>query len=54
MNLQDQVCSLEQAKRLQELGLRQEGIFLWLEYSDHRTFHGQEYIRGTRQSKVLN
>ena len=30
MKLEDQVCSLEQAKRLKELGVKQEGIFNYL------------------------
>lgn len=30
MKLEDQVCSLELAKRLKELGARQEGYFKWV------------------------
>jgi hypothetical protein len=30
MKLEDQVCSLELAKRLKELGVKQEGCFWWL------------------------
>lgn len=29
MRLEDQVCSLEYAKRLKELGVRQESVFYW-------------------------
>ena len=29
MKLEQQVCSLESAKRLKELGVRQESIFVW-------------------------
>lgn len=29
MKLQDQVCTLEQAKRLKELGVKQEGFLVW-------------------------
>lgn len=31
MKLEDQVCSLEQAKKLKELGVSQESLFWWLE-----------------------
>ena len=31
MKLEDQVCSLELAKRLKELGVRKDSIFYWLE-----------------------
>lgn len=30
MKVSDQVCSLEQAKRLKELGVRQEGLFCFI------------------------
>lgn len=33
MKLEDQVCSLELAKELKELGVKQESLFCW--YSDH-------------------
>jgi len=29
MKLEDQVCSLELAKRLKELGVEQESLFYW-------------------------
>lgn len=30
MRLEDQVCSLELAKKLKELGVKQEGAFYWI------------------------
>lgn len=32
MNLQDQVCTLEQAKRLKELGVKQDGRDQWIDF----------------------
>lgn len=35
MKLEDQVCSLELAKRLRELGVKQESYFEWSYWTDH-------------------
>lgn len=35
MKLQDQVCTLEQAKRLKELGVKQEGLFSYVHEGEH-------------------
>ena len=34
MKLEDQVCSLELAKRLKELGVKQESYFQWEQYEE--------------------
>lgn len=34
MNLEQQVCSIELAKRLKELGIKQESLFYWLDDRD--------------------
>lgn len=34
MELRDQVCSLELAKRLNKLGVRQESLFVWWAYEN--------------------
>lgn len=34
MNLENQVCSLDIAKRLKELGVKQESLFTWEEWPD--------------------
>lgn len=48
MKLEDQVCSLEQAKYFQEKGLKLRSAFFWVEYFDQRqTTYGQ-------QSKVVD
>lgn len=42
MKLEDQVCSLELSKRLKELGVKQESIFVWEYYDDQ--CHGVKFI----------
>lgn len=53
MKLEDQVCSLENAKRLEELGIRKVGLFQWINFGkgeiptivawNHRMF-GSDYV----------
>lgn len=42
MKLEDQVCSLELSKRLKELGVKQESLFVWEYYDDQ--CHGVKFI----------
>jgi hypothetical protein len=37
MNLEQQVCSLDFAKRLKELGVKQESLYLWSEHTTPAT-----------------
>jgi len=45
MKLEDQVCSLELAKRLKELGVKQESLFQWRRWSpkDGSTYIDNEW-----------
>jgi len=43
MNLEDQVCSLELAKRLHELGVKQESLFFWWEWQEHTILRYSAY-----------
>ena len=37
MNLEDQVCSLELAQKLKELGFKQESLFYWVKLSEKKS-----------------
>jgi len=37
MKLEQQVCSLELAKKLKELGVKQESLFYWQRYTEKKT-----------------
>lgn len=42
MNLEQQVCSLELAKKLKELGVKQESLFYWLDDRDCTEFECED------------
>lgn len=39
MKLEDQVCSLELAKSLKSLGVKQESLFWWIKWNEHYGMH---------------
>lgn len=39
MKLEDQVCSLELAQKLKELGVKQESLFIWSYYPHVDSYH---------------
>ncbi len=39
MKLENQVCSLEIAKKLEELGVNKESLFYWVVSKDHSSIH---------------
>jgi hypothetical protein len=54
MELQQQVCSLELAKRLQELGVKQESLFWWIQQvQEHLERNGKLTLVPT-ESWVVN
>lgn len=42
MKLENQVCSLDLAKRLRELGVKQESYFYWMEYGNPHLLPGKD------------
>lgn len=53
MTLEQQVCSLELAQKLKELGVRQESLFYWQEYMETKiscVFGRHRYFNGTESS----
>ncbi len=52
MNLDDQVCSFELAKKLKKLGVKQESLFFWREHGE--ISHSSKYVDPRDWSKVEN
>lgn len=52
VNLEDQVCSLELARKLKLLGVMNPSIFGWM-YSKHEPHIGWYVIRGTNDHKPM-
>ena len=53
MKLEDQVCSLELAKRLKELGVKQESIWIWAEYPKSIYPKGYKIILNREDSDIF-
>lgn len=53
MNLSDQVISLELAKKLHELGVKQDSIFYWLEGCDCWLLHYVNYNHYEPDRKIF-
>lgn len=43
MNIKDQVCTLDQAKRLKELGAKQEGAVFYYDEENDLQYNGSDY-----------
>ena len=43
MNIHDQVCSMEYAKRLKELGVKQDSLFYLFDHTSHHYLFCKEY-----------
>jgi hypothetical protein len=64
MRLSDQVCSLELAKRLKELGVKQKSMFCWfsvgngssyeLDYNTYDYLYTEEYISAFTVAELIN
>jgi hypothetical protein len=47
MKLEDQVCSLDPAKRFKELGIKQESIFVWFkEHTNEADYYELGFVVG--------
>jgi len=46
MKLEDQVCSLELAIKLEKLGVKQDSLFYWYDYSEKNESAGISYTKG--------
>lgn len=44
MNIEDQVCSLELAKKLKELGVEQDSLWYWIEVSDDEMYSSRDFF----------
>lgn len=54
LKIEDQVCSLELAKKLRELGVKQESVWRWIEYPDLTRIAGPEEFGFASTAKVYS
>lgn len=50
MKLEEQITNLELSKKLKELGVKQEGLFWWIEWGDEKDVCDEEQIEYHKKS----
>jgi hypothetical protein len=50
MNLEDQIVSLELAKKLKELGVKQETVFIWYPHDEQLKTRNRYFLQSTNDS----
>jgi hypothetical protein len=53
MKLENQVCSLDLAKRLKELGVKQDSYFKWEQWPGNHPWHIDKYTPGSNVVRLF-